>query len=685
MQRKKIHITRNINVFLVVFLLTLAFPFLLFTIYPAMGISRIQAVRNSLTTFFLTSSVLFMVCLFLRSRLKPVDRLINNVVLSRELTDGEKAQIINIEKFVKKFVVILVIAGFLAVGTASVTVNMIRDGILRYATIRFLVVTVCIGPSASILAYIFIGYSMQKVKKAANIYEFVNKKSRLGLRLKMIIIPLAFAFFMVVTLVSLALSREEDIAGITNAAAVLRPEVDEKPHGYFTELLDLSLKSGDPAVRAAAEKCLDEWEAKSTADTSELVFIGFVSILLFGTFIFFYSSNMSSHLKGIEEKLKKVSNLEGDITGLLVKTADDEIGEIQVLYNRLVLNINRMLRDIFGAFNGVISLTRQQTESIRPLINANEEIKSRSLEITKGLNTQTEAVKKTAELVRVTINQINGNMKQIREQADMIEKSEKAFVNIGSSINSVTDATQKTGQLSRTLHATSQSGRVVTVSMQDAIREISESSSGITDLLDTISGITDQTNMLAMNASIEAAHAGDFGKGFAVVAEEIRKLAENTNNYTQEISTIIMDMKQDIDQSTQCSDNLTEAMNAIQKDINATLALIDEINDLGKTQLSASEQGKGLINSLVSMTERISASLVEQNLKNAELMKSLSEMENSTSMIEKVGKEQENYFSRLSETFADFSGYFNAVTGKFSALETMIGNVRLLEEKFFQY
>jgi hypothetical protein len=73
---------------------------------------------------------------------------------------------------VKNFVVLLIIIGFLVVGAASVLVNALRDGLIRYSTIRLLILNVAIGPAASILNFTYVGYVMQKVKKAAAVYEF---------------------------------------------------------------------------------------------------------------------------------------------------------------------------------------------------------------------------------------------------------------------------------------------------------------------------------------------------------------------------------------------------------------------------------------------------------------------------------------------------------------------------------
>jgi hypothetical protein len=89
MERKKIHASGSILAFLLITVNILAFPYILFTMYPAMGMNFAQVFRNSISTFALVSLVLGVVCLFLNSKLKPVNRLINETAAARELTQEE--------------------------------------------------------------------------------------------------------------------------------------------------------------------------------------------------------------------------------------------------------------------------------------------------------------------------------------------------------------------------------------------------------------------------------------------------------------------------------------------------------------------------------------------------------------------------------------------------------------------
>ncbi|MCK4798120.1 MAG: hypothetical protein KAT05_12110 [Spirochaetes bacterium] len=678
--KQKTNFIAPIIIFFFFSILTLTFPYLLYTIYPAMGINFTKAFINSRSTFFLVIIVLISISFIIYKIIKPIDLIINKREHDEEITQDEKAKIIEIENRLKKFLILVSIFGFFIVGCMSVLSNALRDGFIRWATIRFLIITILLGPSVSFLQITFISYIMQKIKRKAHIYEFSIKKKGYSFKIQIISIIIAFSIITNITLVLLSISREEKIAGISNIALRIKENASEETNGYFTKLLKLCSQSTDPLVKKEAKNIYSNWQKTSTNNAIYISFIGFISFLFFVCALFIFASNVSSHLKGITNKLKFFVESEGNLSNLIVKTSTSEIGEIQVLFNRLILNINKTFMNIFDIANEIIEKSKNEKKNIEVLIGSNEEITNTSKNVSIELSNQTNISQKTSIVIKGGVDLIQQNIERITNQSSMVEEASAAVTEMNSSIQSVSNVTQKASELGVKLNDTLKKGLEVVDRMNESIENISISGSGITEIVTTISSITDRTDLLAMNAAIEAAHAGDAGKGFAVVADEIRKLAENTASQTKEIINILESMTDNINNSVSCSSNLSESINNIQKDINLTIQLIDEINIAAQEQFANSNQNMQAIHELVKTTSTIMNNLNEQNIKNKELLSTIAEMESSTKKIEKAGKEQEGYFTGLGTHFENFLIFFNSLNEKLNVLENKLDSIKLIDK-----
>ncbi len=178
---------------------------------------------------------------------------------------------------------------------------------------------------------------------------------------------------------------------------------------------------------------------------------------------------------------------------------------------------------------------------------------------------------------------------------------------------------------------------VTTKEGADKMKILGERSNKISDIVNTISGISEQTNLLALNAAIEAARAGEAGRGFAVVADEVRKLAEESRTATEQIAVLIEDIKKEIISSVETMDRnyvqVTEGNQSIQealKSFETIPVLVDNVSQsLTKMVASAEENATGanLLNSSVqqvtSAMQQVS-SAAQQLSANAEELSRLS-------------------------------------------------------------
>ncbi|MFG6430622.1 PAS domain S-box protein [Roseateles sp. LYH14W] len=166
---------------------------------------------------------------------------------------------------------------------------------------------------------------------------------------------------------------------------------------------------------------------------------------------------------------------------------------------------------------------------------------------------------------------------------------------LAGSINSIAEGTQRSTQLAGQTQREADDGSKLLKRSRESIIAIQESSKDITEIIDTISGIAGQTHLLAFNAAIEAARAGEHGAGFSVVAEEVRKLAEKSALATREISKLITETVNRVDEGGRLSQQVEEAFTRIQRCVDDTTRSIEQISSATKEQASATQNVTGLL------------------------------------------------------------------------------------------
>lgn len=262
-------------------------------------------------------------------------------------------------------------------------------------------------------------------------------------------------------------------------------------------------------------------------------------------------------------EMKRFEN--GDLTANLAVRSDDEIGRLFTGFNRAVANIREMLLRVDQA----VSLT---TETSYEILN-------KSAEMSDGSNRQSNEVSKiTASIERMTlkITETSGNAASAAESA-------------GKSVNVATDGGR---DVENTLSGIKSLAQVVADSTEK-VTLLGKNSSEIGSIVKVIDDIADQTNLLALNAAIEAARAGEQGRGFAVVADEVRKLAEKTTRATKEIESMIKQIQSETESVVKVMNegkkrvdndvtNAVKAGNSLSEIINSSKELVDKINLVAK-------------------------------------------------------------------------------------------------------
>jgi methyl-accepting chemotaxis protein len=303
--------------------------------------------------------------------------------------------------------------------------------------------------------------------------------------------------------------------------------------------------------------------------------------------------------------LKDISEGEGDLTRTVDISSNDETGDLAKYFNQTLAKIKNLIIAIkqqTGSLSDIGSeLSTNMTETAAAVnqITANiQSIKGRVLNQSASV-TETNA---TMEQVTTNIEKLNGH---VEKQSESVSKSSAAIEEMIANIQSVALTLEKNTSSMKELAAASEVGRGGLQEVVTDIQEIARESEGLLEINAVMENIASQTNLLSMNAAIEAAHAGEAGKGFAVVSGEIRKLAENSSEQSKTISAVLKKIKTSIDKITKSTGDVLQKFEAIESGVGTVSELAANVQSSMEEQNAGSRQILEVIGALNDITQQV--------------------------------------------------------------------------------
>lgn len=382
-------------------------------------------------------------------------------------------------------------------------------------------------------------------------------------------------------------------------------------------------------------------------------------LLILSLLSFRFVHSIVWRISNVANFLKELATGEADLTKRCKLFVRDEIGDLIVQFDFFLDKLQNIMREVKSTKMELGSSGEELSGGTEETASAITQIISNIDGIHRQIINQGDSVSKTA----VAVNEITGNISNldrlVENQSAGVTEASAAIEEMIGNISSVNSSVEKMAESFGVLNSNVQIGFSKQQNVNDKIQQIVMQSAMLEEANAVISNIASQTNLLAMNAAIEAAHAGEAGKGFAVVADEIRKLSETSASQSDTIGSRLSMIRDSIAEAVNSSNEASQAFNSVSNHIRKTDELVVQIKCAMAEQNEGSKQIGESLRLMNSSTQDVQSAAKEMSLRNERILTEMTNLQTATSSIQSNMDEMAVGAKQINETgsaLAEVSG-----------------------------
>jgi methyl-accepting chemotaxis protein len=404
--------------------------------------------------------------------------------------------------------------------------------------------------------------------------------------------------------------------------------------------------------------------------TASVLTLSFLAIVV--GLVVVWTKTTALTYRSVIAQLDQLSSAEKDLTRRISICSVDELGTIAGMVNYFCDSLVVSMAGLKSAQRKLSGLGSDLDKSADDTAGAVSQISSSVVQVREKAQFQSSSVAESSSAVEQIAKNIESLETLITDQAASVTEASASIEEMIGNIGSVTSSIEKMAQQFGSLLSAADEGRKTQAASRSNIEQISKRSEALMEANKAIAAIASKTNLLAMNAAIEAAHAGDAGRGFSVVADEIRHLAETSAAQSKTIRGELAQVQKSIEEVVTSSKDAEDSFVRVSERIGETDALVREVHQAMAEQKQGSAQVLEALKSMIEITSQVKTGSREMSAGNKTVLDEIERLRGASADIKVSMEEMAAGANNIAESSKKVSGMAKGTMETIGAMEEAI-------------